>query len=81
MNVFVTGGTGFVGSHLVDALIADPNYNEIRCLVRTDDKWLCGKKFTRIKGDLGDLKLISKALDGVDVIFHVAGVVRARVLQ
>ncbi|MFA5670233.1 MAG: NAD-dependent epimerase/dehydratase family protein [Balneolaceae bacterium] len=78
MNVFVTGGTGFVGSHLVDALIADPNYNEIRCLVRTDDKWLSDKKFTRIKGDLGDLNLISNALDGVDVIFHVAGVVRAR---
>src|SRR5690554_3600912 len=81
MNVFVTGGTGFVGSHLVDALIADPNYNEIRCLVRTDDKWLSGKNFTRIKGDLADLNLIAKALDGVDVIFHVAGVVRARTQQ
>lgn len=78
MNVFVTGGTGFVGSHLVDALIADPNYNEIRCLVRTDDKWLTNKEFTRVKGDLTDLSLISNALDGIDVIFHVAGVVRAR---
>ncbi len=78
MKAFVTGGTGFVGSHLVDALISSPDYNEVRCLVRSSDKWLEGKPFTRVKGDLHDIQVIAKALEGVDVVFHVAGVVRAR---
>ncbi len=78
MNVFITGGTGFVGSHLVDTLIEHPDYNEIRCLVRTKEKWLEGKNFIRVVGDLTNDELLEKALDGVDVVFHVAGVVRAR---
>lgn len=78
MKAFVTGGTGFVGSHLVDALIAHPEYEEVRCLVRSSDKWLEGKKIVRVKGDLNDLKTIAKALNDVDIIFHVAGIVRAR---
>lgn len=77
MRAFVTGGTGFVGSHLVDALIESDQYSEVLCLVRSSDKWLTGKAFTRVKGDLTDLQVLSSALEGVDVIFHVAGVVRA----
>ncbi len=77
MKAFVTGGTGFVGSHLVEALIADPSYSEVRCLVRTSDKWLTGLNFTRVKGDLFDLQAIGKALEGVDIIFHNAAVLRA----
>lgn len=78
MNVFVTGGTGFVGSHLADALIEHPGNGEVRCLVRTKDKWLEGKNFKRIKGDLTDLNILSEALKDVDIVFHVAGVVRAK---
>ncbi len=77
MRAFVTGGTGFVGSHLVDALIESDQYSEVLCLVRSSDKWLTGKAFTRVKGDLTDLQVLSSALEGVDVIFHVAGVVSA----
>ncbi|MFV1883523.1 MAG: NAD-dependent epimerase/dehydratase family protein [Balneola sp.] len=77
MKAFVTGGTGFVGSHLVEALIADPDYSEVRCLVRSSDKWLTGLDFTRVTGDLFDLKAIGKALEGVDVIFHNAAILRA----
>ncbi|MEQ9309908.1 MAG: NAD-dependent epimerase/dehydratase family protein [Balneolaceae bacterium] len=77
MIAFVTGGTGFVGSHLVEALIASPKYSEVRCLVRSADKWLTGLEFTRIEGDLFDLQTIGKALEGVDVIFHNAAILRA----
>lgn len=77
MKAFVTGGTGFVGSHLVEELIASSNYSEVRCLVRAADKWLTGLDYIKIQGDLFDIPEITKALDGVDIVFHVAGVVRA----
>lgn len=78
MKAFVTGGTGFVGSHLVEALIASPSYSEIKCLVRTSDKWLTGMEFTRVNGDLYDLSTLSKALNDVDTIFHIAGLTKAK---
>ncbi|MCG8374610.1 MAG: NAD-dependent epimerase/dehydratase family protein [Balneolales bacterium] len=77
MIAFVTGGTGFVGSHLAEALINSTDYKEVRCLVRSSDKWLTEMQFERIKGDLNNFQIISDALTGVDTIFHVAGVVRA----
>lgn len=77
MKAFVTGGTGFIGSHLVDTLIRNEEYTEIRCLVRNNEKWLQGKPFTKIKGDLDDLGVLRKAVGDVDVVFHLAGVVSA----
>ena len=77
MRAFVTGGTGFVGSHLVDALIESKQYTEVRCLVRKDEKWLAGIDYSKVPGDLFDLQTITSALTDVDVIFHVAGLVRA----
>ena len=77
MNAFITGATGFIGSHLADKLIQDPNWGEIKCLVRSKEKWLEGKKYTRIDGDLGSIKVIERALDDVDVIFHNAAIVKA----
>jgi len=77
MKAFVTGGTGFIGSHLVDALLADENYSEVRCLVRSTEKWLKGKSYQPFRGDLHDLSVLKKAVKNVDVIFHIAGVVMA----
>lgn len=78
MKAFVTGGTGFIGSHLVDELISSQQYDDIRCLVRNDEKWLSGKNYTKIKGDLFDLHALSEAVEGVDVIFHIAAIVKAQ---
>jgi nucleoside-diphosphate-sugar epimerase len=77
MKVFVTGGTGFIGSHLVDKLIELDEFTEIRCLIRNNEKWLKDKPFTRIKGDLDDIAVLKKAVKDVDVIFHIAGRVKA----
>lgn len=77
MKAFVTGGTGFIGSHLVDHLIDSEEYSEVRCLIRNNEKWLKGKEFKRVKGDLDDLSLLKKAVKGVDVVFHIAGRVMA----
>ncbi|MBD3616344.1 MAG: NAD(P)-dependent oxidoreductase [Gracilimonas sp.] len=77
MKAFVTGGTGFIGSHLVEALINSPEYNEVRCLVRSSEKWLRGMTFKTIGGDLNDLKALGKGLENVDVLFHIAAIVKA----
>ncbi len=77
MKAFVTGGTGFIGSHLVDTLLQNDGM-EVRCLVRSNEKWLKGKPYELVKGDLHDLTILKESLKGVDVLYHNAGVVKAR---
>lgn len=77
MNAFVTGGTGFIGSHLAERLIEHAGWHEVKCLVRSEDKWLEDKLFTRVKGDLHSIRSIEEALAGVDTIFHLAAIVKA----
>jgi nucleoside-diphosphate-sugar epimerase len=73
---FVTGGTGFVGSHLVEELLRR-GVDEIRCLVRTDPKWLSGLDVETVRGDLSDVEALWSALDGVTHVYHAAGLTRA----
>lgn len=75
-TAFVTGGTGFVGSHLVEELLRR-EVDEVRCLVRTDPKWLADLDVTTVHGDLSDVEVLWKTLEGVDEVYHVAGRTRA----
>jgi len=74
-TVFVTGGTGFVGSHLVDALLNAGAH--VRALVRTDPKWLAGLPIERITGTLHDEDALVKGVTNAHVVFHMAGRTRA----
>ncbi|AHG02299.1 UDP-glucose 4-epimerase (plasmid) [Halostagnicola larsenii XH-48] len=73
-TVLVTGGAGFVGSHLVDALAAD---NDVRVL----DDFSSGHRanlpddVTVIEGDIRDPIALQQAARGVDLIFHEAALV------
>lgn len=75
MKAFVTGGTGFIGSHLAEALLAQGA--EVRCLVRTEPKWLAGLGIKTYTGDLLDHDTLKAACEGVDYVYHTAGVTRA----
>lgn len=75
-SAFVTGATGFIGSHLVEEL-KRRDYAEVRCLVRSDRKWLEGKDVVDIQGDLFDEDAIEDAVRGVDYVYHVGGMTRA----
>lgn len=78
MRAFVTGATGFVGSHLVDLLLKKGF--EVSCLIRKTSsvKWLEGKNVTFIEGDLYTNEALEKAVKDTDYVFHVAGVVKAK---
>lgn len=66
-----------MGSHLVEELQRRA-YADVRCLVRTERKWLEGMDVRPVRGDLFDEQLIADAVRDVDVVFHIAGVTRAR---
>jgi dihydroflavonol-4-reductase len=74
----VTGATGFVGSHLVEALLAH-NWR-VRCLVRDTSvlKWIPTDDVTLINGDVTRAgENLERAVRGVSVVFHLAGVTSA----
>ena len=73
---FVTGGTGFVGSHLVEELLRR-GVGEVRCMVRSDPKWLSDLDVEYVHGDLSDVEALWTALDGVTHVYHTAGITRA----
>ncbi|MGC2248837.1 MAG: hopanoid-associated sugar epimerase [Terriglobales bacterium] len=72
MKIFVTGATGFLGSHVARALAADGA--ELRLLVRasSDPRNIADLNAERAVGDLRDPASIEKAVSGCEVVFHVA---------
>ncbi len=74
-KVLVTGGTGLVGSHVVDALLEARL--TVRCTVRATSKlrWLDGKAVELVEADLTGGEL-GKAVSGVDGVVHCAGLTR-----
>ena len=77
MKVLVTGGTGFIGSHLVETLLQ--RGIQVRCLLRktSDLKWLKGLPVEPVYGDCSDKESLHEAVKDVDQIFHVAGITKA----
>src|SRR5208282_6458125 len=72
MLVFVTGATGFVGSHVAQVLAEQGA--DLRLLIRSssDPRNIQGLKADRVIGDLRNPESIEKAMAGCDVVFHVA---------
>jgi dihydroflavonol-4-reductase len=68
----VTGGTGFVGSHVVRALVAQGR--SVRCLARLESRRdnLEGLPVEIVSGDLADAASLARALSGVHTLYHVA---------
>jgi len=76
MRILITGGSGFIGSHIVEHY--QDKAEEIRVLdnLRTGYRHnLDGLKHTFIEGSITDRELVKKAVEGVDYIFHLAALV------
>jgi dihydroflavonol-4-reductase len=73
-EVFVTGGSGLLGGHLISRLIGDDQ--SVRALARSDsaETSITESGAVAIRGDLFDNDALRDAMAGVDIVFHVAGV-------
>lgn len=76
MNVFLTGATGFVGSHIAEALLEAGH--EVRASVRasSDLRWVEALPLERVTLDLRDP--LEGSFEGFDAVIHCAGLTRAR---
>lgn len=77
MKVLVTGATGFIGSHLAQALVE--RGHEVACLIRKSSnlKWLENLSIKRLPGDLLDTASIIPLVKEVDFIYHLAGATKS----
>jgi UDP-glucose 4-epimerase len=69
-RLLVTGGAGFLGSHLVDALVE--RGHAVTVLDRQPSRWLA-RTATMIEADLGDREALAAAVAGHDAVYHLAG--------
>ena len=69
MRAFITGGSGFIGGHLIESLVG--RRLEVRALVHRSPIRPSDKVET-VQGDICDQELLSKALAGMDILFHLA---------
>ena len=75
MRVFITGGAGFIGSHLCDALVARGESVTILDNLSTGSRTNIAHleaKIETIIGDIRDVAVIEKAVAGADVVLHMA---------
>ena len=83
MKAYVTGGTGFIGSHLVEQLVGQGYH--VTCLIRKTSnlRWLdclLASKSSQVELVIGDLHDSNELLEHVrdaDLVFHLAGLTKA----
>lgn len=76
MKYLVTGGAGFIGSHITERLLADGHQ------VRILDDFSTGKRenipvsdaVSVIEGDVGDFETVREWMEGIDIVFHEAAI-------
>lgn len=72
MTILVTGGTGFLGRHLIDQLLAKGE-KDLRVLGRSRDEELVEMGVDFVEGSLLDKEALEQAVQGVTRVYHLAG--------
>jgi nucleoside-diphosphate-sugar epimerase len=78
MRAVVTGGAGFIGSHLIEALLQ--RGDEVVCIERpnADTRWIEHLPLEYRNDDLTEIHRLAADIDGADVVYHLAGLTQAR---
>lgn len=78
MKTLVTGATGFIGSHLVKALVEQGK--DVRCLVRktSDTQYLNELGVELFYGDLLYKESLQEVAKNVNIVYHLAGIVHSK---
>ena len=74
--VLITGGAGFIGSHLVDALVGAGLRVRVIDNFATGTREYVNRAAELVEGDIRDASSIGEAFEGVDTVFHVAALPR-----
>ena len=81
MNILITGGAGYIGSHVIELLVKEKT-NKVIILdnLSTGYKTLINKKSKFYKGDINNKKLINKLINkfNIDTIIHLAAFLNVR---
>jgi len=81
MNILITGGAGFIGSWLIEALVASGHQMVVvdnlspqihGAIPQAQMPWLCNKAVEFIRADIRDYAVMDKALARVDAVVHLA---------
>ncbi|GAB5519014.1 MAG: NAD(P)H-binding protein [Rhodothermales bacterium] len=73
MHVYLTGGTGFVGSYILQELLAAGH--TVRCLVRNPDTAELPQGVEVVKGDITKPKSLLGTMRGCDAVIHLVGII------
>ena len=76
-RILISGASGFIGVHLAQAAVSQ-GY-DVTCLVQSasPSKRLDGLNVRRVCGDVMDRRSLAAAIQGQDVVFHLAGCLKA----
>ena len=78
-KILITGATGFLGTHVVNLLLEKPleevPEGSVRLLCRKENPWEGNARVETARGDVLDRASVEKAIDGVEAIIHLAGLV------
>ena len=77
-NILVTGGAGFIGSHLVDSLLKKGATVTIIDDLSTGRKSNVNIKAKFIDGDIRNFDILRECLDNIDIIYHLAADARTK---
>jgi NADH dehydrogenase len=76
--IFIAGGSGFVGGHLIDALLKGAY--KLRCLARSEkvEKVFKKKGIEVVSGDITIPETLEGALKGIDLVIHLVGIIEEK---
>jgi len=76
MHIALTGGTGFIGTHMIERLLAEGHH--VSCLVLPGQKYRPIPDVRYFEGDLRDSRSLEPFVRGAQTIIHLAGLTRAK---